>query len=411
MKYKSLVKLILIVTIAVLLGYTAINGLKIGEYRIIPVKHAINLGLDLQGGVYVLLEAKDKPGQKVTDEKMNGAVEVIRGRIDELGVTEPIIARQGERRIRVELPGVKDTEKAVRLIGQTASLKFIDPEGNVVLSGNDVVDARAVFDPENKPVVQLKLNKTGAEKFAKATQKFLGQPIAIYLDERLISAPTIKDVITGGEAVITGIPTIDKAAEIAMLIRAGALPVDLEKKEIRTVGPTLGMDSLQKSLQAAKYGIIVVLLFMIFYYRLPGLVADFALYIYVVLVLIIFASLGATLTLPGIAGLILSIGMAVDANIIIFERIKEELRIGKSLRSSIDSGFTRAFRTILDANITTLIAAGVLFYFGSGPIKGFAVTLSIGILTSMFTAVVITKYVLTLLIKSRLVSNPKLFGV
>jgi preprotein translocase subunit SecD len=411
MNYKSLVKLILIVAIAVLLGYTAINGLKISEYRIIPVKNAINLGLDLQGGVYVLLEAKDKPGQRVTDEKMDGAVEVIRGRIDELGVAEPIVVRQGERRIRVELPGVKDTEKALKLIGQTASLKFVDPEDNVVLSGNDVVDARAVFDPENKPVVQLKLNKTGAEKFAKATQKFLGQPIAIYLDERLISAPIIEDVITGGEAVITGIPTIDKAAEIAMLIRAGALPVDLEKKEIRTVGPTLGIDSLQKSLQAAKYGVIVVLLFMIFYYRLPGLVADFALYIYVVLVLIIFASLGATLTLPGIAGLILSIGMAVDANIIIFERIKEELRIGKSLRSSIDSGFARAFRTILDANITTLIAAGVLFYFGSGPIKGFAVTLSIGILTSMLTAVVITKYVLTLLIKSRLVSNPKLFGV
>lgn len=411
MHYKSLAKLAIILLLTIILIYTAANGIDFGPYRVLPIKEAINLGLDLQGGVYVLLEGIDKPGQKVTDERMDSAVEIIRGRIDELGVAEPIIARQGDRRIRVELPGVKDTEKALRILGQTASLRFIDPEGNIVITGDHVVDARAVLDPQNRPVVELRLNKTGAEKFGKATKTFLGQPLSIYLDDRLISAPEIQDVITTGEAVITGIPTTDKAAEIAMLIRAGALPVELEKKEVRAVGPTLGMDSLQKSLKAAKYGIIIVLLFMLLYYRLPGLVADFALFVYVTLVLVVLAGIGATLTLPGVAGLILSIGMAVDANIIIFERIKEELKVGKSLRTSIDSGFSRAFRTILDANITTLIAAAVLFYFGSGPIRGFAVTLSIGILTSMFTAIVITKYVLSLVVKSKLVSNPKMFGV
>jgi preprotein translocase subunit SecD len=407
---KSFAKILVVLLIGVLLGYVLINGAHVGEYVIKPVKNAINLGLDLKGGVYVLLEGKEKAGQPVTDEKMDGAVEVIRGRIDELGVAEPIITRQGEDRIRVELPGVQDTEKALDIIGQTASLRFIDPEGGVVLTGDDVKEARAVYGQGNEPMVQLQLNSEGAKKFEEATRKFIDQQIEIYLDERVISAPVVRDVIPNGEAVIEGMPSIDKAAELAMLIRAGALPVDLENVEVRSVGPTLGKDSLDKSIIAAKYGVAIVLLFMIAYYRIPGLVADFALAFYVMFIMLILASIGATLTLPGIAGIVLSIGMAVDANIIIFERIKEELKAGKTLRASIDSGFTQAFRAILDSNITTLIAAVVLFYFGSGPIRGFALTLSIGILTSMFTAIIITKFLLSNVAKSRLLTNKVFYG-
>jgi len=407
---KNILKLLIILTMIAALGYVSINGLKIGEYKVIPVKEGINLGLDLQGGVYVLLEAQENEGQTVTNEKMMGAVEVIRGRVDELGVAEPIIARQGEKRIRVELPGVKDTEKALSIIGQTASLRFVGPDKSVVLTGNDVKDARAIYGPNNEPMVSLKLNPEGKDKFAEATEKFLGQRIAIYLDERIISAPVVESVITAGEAVIEGLPNIDKAGELAMLIRAGALPVDLTIKEIRAVGPSLGADSLERSLNAGQIGLILVLLYMIAYYRLPGLIANFALILYIIIVLMIFVGLRATLTLPGVAGLILSIGMAVDANVIIFERIKEELKNGKTLRASIDSGFARAFRAILDANVTTLIAAGVLFYLGSGPIRGFAVTLSIGILVSMFTAIVVTKYMLKLLVNAKIATNIKLYG-
>ncbi|MDI3540801.1 MAG: preprotein translocase subunit SecD [Thermosediminibacterales bacterium] len=410
MNTKNILKLLIILTMIAALGYVSINGLKIGEYKVIPVKEGINLGLDLQGGVYVLLEAQENEGQTVTNEKMMGAVEVIRGRVDELGVAEPIIARQGEKRIRVELPGVKDTEKALSIIGQTASLRFIGPDKSVVLTGNDVKDARAIYGPNNEPMVSLKLNPEGKDKFAEATEKFLGQRIAIYLDERIISAPVVESVITAGEAVIEGLPNIDKAGELAMLIRAGALPVDLTIKEIRAVGPSLGADSLERSLNAGQIGLILVLLYMIAYYRLPGLIANFALILYIIIVLMIFVGLRATLTLPGVAGLILSIGMAVDANVIIFERIKEELKNGKTLRASIDSGFARAFRAILDANVTTLIAAGVLFYLGSGPIRGFAVTLSIGILVSMFTAIVVTKYMLKLLVNAKIATNIKLYG-
>lgn len=410
MNTKNILKLLIILTMIAALGYVSINGLKIGEYKVIPVKEGINLGLDLQGGVYVLLEAQENEGQTVTNEKMMGAVEVIRGRVDELGVAERIIARQGEKRIRVELPGVKDTEKALSIIGQTASLRFVGPDKSVVLTGNDVKDARAIYGPNNEPMVSLKLNPEGKDKFAEATEKFLGQRIAIYLDERIISAPVVESVITAGEAVIEGLPNIDKAGELAMLIRAGALPVDLTIKEIRAVGPSLGADSLERSLNAGQIGLILVLLYMIAYYRLPGLIANFALILYIIIVLMIFVGLRATLTLPGVAGLILSIGMAVDANVIIFERIKEELKNGKTLRASIDSGFARAFRAILDANVTTLIAAGVLFYLGSGPIRGFAVTLSIGILVSMFTAIVVTKYMLKLLVNAKIATNIKLYG-
>ncbi|HHX23286.1 MAG TPA: protein translocase subunit SecD [Thermoanaerobacterales bacterium] len=410
LRTKSLIKIAAIIIIAIALAYTTLYGFQIAGYKVIPIKKAINLGLDLQGGVSVLLEAKPKAGEQITDEKMNGAESVIRGRVDQLGVTEPIIARQGDSRILVELPGIQDSHRALEVIGKTASLQFISPDNEVILTGENVIDAKAVYGEQNEPMVSLKLDSSGSKKFEEATRKYLEQPIIIMLDEQVISAPQVQNVITGGEAVITNMYSIEQAAELAGLIRAGALPVDLEQRQIMTIGPTLGADSLSKSLNAGVIGIAAVLVFMLLYYRLPGLVADIALIIYIMLVLLIFASIGATLTLPGIAGFILSIGMAVDANVLIFERFKEELRMGKSLRAAADSGFHRALTTILDSNITTIIAAIVLLYFGTGPIKGFAVTLIIGIVTSMFTAITVTRVILVNLINTRVFTNKKLYG-
>jgi preprotein translocase subunit SecD len=235
--------------------------------------------------------------------------------------------------------------------------------------------------------------------------------IGIYLDKQPISLPTVQSVIPDGKGIITGSGSIEEAGDLATLIRAGALPVELETLSVTAVGPQLGANSFEQSIRAGQIGILLVLVFMLLFYRLPGLVSDIALVIYTLIVLTILASIKATLTLPGIAGIILSIGMAVDANVIIFERIKDELRLGKTLRAAIDSGFRRAFLTIFDSNITTLIAAVVLFYFGTGPIKGFAITLSIGILSSMFTAIVVTRYLLKLLVGSNLIKNLKLFGL
>jgi len=410
-KTKSLIKIAAIVIVAAILAYATLCGFQIAGYKIIPIKESIKLGLDLRGGVSVLLEAKPKPGEKVTDEKMTGAENVIRSRIDQLGVTEPVIVRQGNTRILVELPGVEDSQRALEIIGKTASLQFVGPDNEVILTGDNVKDAKAVYGQQNEPMVSLKFDSEGAKKFAKATEKYLKQPIAIVLDEQLISAPTVQDVITNGEAVITNIQSIENAAELAALIRAGALPVDLEQRQVMTVGPTLGADSLNKSLKAGLIGVVLVFLFMLFYYRIPGLVADFSLLVYIMLVLTIFSAIGATLTLPGIAGFILSIGMAVDANVLIFERMKEELRNGKTLRAAVDAGFHRALTTIIDSNITTIIAAIVLLYFGTGPIKGFAVTLIIGIVVSMFTAITVTRVILINLVNTRLFTNKKLFGV
>ncbi|TYP48712.1 protein translocase subunit SecD [Thermosediminibacter litoriperuensis] len=410
LRAKSLLKIAVILFIAVFLAYTLVFGIKIGPYQVAPVKKAIKLGLDLQGGIYVLLEAKPRPGQTITDEKMNAAKEVIARRVDQLGVAEPIVVRQGENRIRVELPGVKDSQKALEVIGKTASLQFIGPDQKVILTGDNVSDARAVYGNLNTPMVSLKLDSEGAKKFAEATQKFLDKPIAIVLDGEIISAPIVRSVITNGEAVIEGLSSIDEAAQLAALIRGGALPVDLEQREIRAVGPTLGADSLAKSLRAGMIGVVLVMAFMILYYRIPGLVADLALMFYIMLVLIVFITLDATLTLPGIAGFILSVGMAVDANVLIFERFKEELRSGKTLRAAMDAGFSRALTTIFDSNLTTIISALVLFYFGTGPIKGFAVTLIIGNIASLFTAIVVTRILLVNLINTRLFTNKKLFS-
>ncbi|MDD4503316.1 MAG: protein translocase subunit SecD [Clostridiaceae bacterium] len=417
MKSKSLIVFLAIVLLISFFAYAAVYGLNIGKYEILPVKNLIKLGLDLRGGATVLLQAKDNPNDPINDEKMARAVATIRERIDTLGVTEPVITRVGEDRIEVQLPEIQDPQRALEIIGQTAQLEFIEEETKqVILTGDDIKKAQADYAPSNDglgqaPAVSFELSTEGAKKFAEASKRNIGKIIGIYLDKKPISLPTVQSVIPDGKGVITGSATMEEAGDLATLIRAGALPVELETLSVTSVGPQLGANSFEQSIKAGQIGVLLVLIFMLLFYRLPGLVSDIALVLYIVIVLTVLASIKATLTLPGIAGIILSIGMAVDANVIIFERIKEELRLGKTLRAAIDSGFRRAFLTIFDSNITTLIGAVVLFYFGTGPIKGFAVTLSIGILSSMFTAIVITRYLLKLAVGSNLIKNLKLFGL
>lgn len=363
----------------------------------ILLRTPINLGLDLQGGVHVVLEAQDVNGE-FDQESIRRAQAVIERRINALGVSEPIVQPEGNRRIIVELPGIHDQEQAIETIGKTALLEFKDPNGNTVLTGALLQSATIGQDQFGRPAVNLEFNQEGAELFAFLTARYVGQVVTITLDNEVIQRVTVREPIPGGKAQITGLATYDEAREITVLLQSGSLPVPLEIMEIRNIGPSLGQDSISRSIKAGIFGIIFVVLYMMFYYKLPGFVADISLGIYVILTLAIFNLINATLTLPGIAGLILSVGMAVDANVLIFEQIKEELNRGKRLRPAIEAGFNRAFVTILDSNITTLISAGVLFYFGSSIVRGFAVTLSIGILVSMFTAIVVTRSILNAIV-------------
>lgn len=375
-----------------------------------PLANSIKKGLDLQGGTHVVLQAVDTPELKVDDDAVNRSVKVIERRVNELGLTEPVIQRQGKDRIIVELPGVKDPEKAIAMLGRTAMLQFKDESGKVVLTGSDLKDAKAQVSQGNQAVVGLEFNDEGGKKFADLTARNVGKKIAIELDGQVLTAPVVQEAITGGHAQISGSRNVEEAEHLAILLRSGSLPVKIEVMENRTVGPTLGQDSKDKSVKAFSIGIIGVFVFMLLFYRLAGVVADIALLLYVMLLLLVMRYLGATLTLPGIAGIILSVGMAVDANVLIFERFKEEVKRGKTLRSAMDSGFGRAIVTILDSNLTTIMAAAVLFYLGTGPIKGFAVTLALGTLLSMFTAVTVTKFLLRFLIYSNITNRPFLFG-
>ncbi len=424
MKAKSLIIFLMIVVIVAFASYSAINGISIGDLKIEPVKDKINLGLDLDGGVFVVLEAQtDATGDELS-RKMTEAKSIIDQRVNGLGVTEPTIVIEGEKRIRVELPGIKNTQEALDMIGKTAKLEFIDATGNVIVTGENIEKSEPIYqkDPstgKEEPVVSLEFDNEGTEKFKEATkristnQKREERIIYIVLDDEVISYPAVKygTVISDGKAIIEGGFTIEEASNLSTLIRAGALPVEMKEVQTSVIDATLGLLSLDKSIYAAMIGLLLIFAFMIIYYRIPGLVADIGLVIYILILLGIMISINATLTLPGIAGLILSIGMAVDANVVVFERIKEELRLGKTIRSSVDSGFKKALHTVLDANITTLIAGLVLFNFGTGPIKGFAVTLIIGIISSLFTAVFITKYILKLVIKMDLIKNTKMYGV
>jgi preprotein translocase subunit SecD len=391
--------------LVIVLAILAVSG-----FYMLPLALSIKQGLDLQGGTHVVLEASDTPEAVVNDDAMQRVVQIVERRINELGLTEPLVQRQGERRVIVELPGVKDPEKAIEMLGRTALMEFQDESGAVVLTGKDLKDAKAQIDQSNQKLVAIEFTDEGAKKFADLTARSVGKHIAILLDKQVLTNPVVQEVIPNGKAVISGNRTIEEAERLAILLRSGALPVKVDVLETRTVGPTLGEDSKAKSMQAFAIGVTAIVVFMLLFYRVSGFVANVALILYVMLLLASLKALNATLTLPGIAGIILSMGMAVDANVLIFERFKEEYRNGKTLRAAMDAGFSRAFATILDSNVTTLIAAAVLFFLGTGPIKGFAVTLGLGIILSMFTAITATRFILRLLIHANAIKNGKLYG-
>lgn len=416
MKSKSLIVFLAIVLLISFFAYIAVYGLNIGKYEILPVKKLIKLGLDLRGGATVLLQAKDNPNDPLNEEKMARAVATIRERIDALGVTEPVITRIGKDRIEVQLPEIQDPQRALDLIGQTAQLEFIEEETKqVILTGEDIKKAEVQYQQSatglgQEPVVAFQLSPEGSKKFAEATKRNIGKIIGIYLDKQPISLPTVQSEIPNGEGIITGSGSDEEAKDLATLIRAGALPVEMETLSVTAVGPQLGANSFERAIYSGQIGILLVFLFMIFYYRIPGVVASITLVLYMTLTVFALAAMKATLTLPGIAGLVLSVGMAVDANVVIYERIKDELEVGKTLRAAIESGFRRAFLTIFDANLTTIIACVILFYFGAGPIRGFAVTLMVGVVLSMFTAITITRVILRLLVSAGILKSMKYFG-
>jgi preprotein translocase subunit SecD len=387
-----------------------------------------------RGGTELTFKLDGQRAQRIMENAQEQALETIRNRVDQFGVAEPTIQRQGSRNIVVELPGIKDAARAIDLIGKTARLEFrlvdeqqsVDealrgkiPEGDellyerkvnkqtgevtrapyllrkqVLLTGDALTNAEVRFGSQfNEPYVSIEFDREGARRFERITSENVGKRLAIVLDDTIYSAPVIRERIAGGQAQITGSFTTEEARDLAIVLRAGALPAPVRIEYESIVGPSLGQDSIRQGLTAGLIGSLLVVLFMLIYYRLSGVVANVAL---VLNILILLAGLGyfhATLTLPGIAGIVLTMGMAVDANVLIFERIREEARLGKPPRASVDAGFTRAWSAILDGNVTTLIAAAMLFQFGTGPIKGFAVTLSLGLIANLFTAVFVCKFI------------------
>ncbi|MGC6367825.1 MAG: protein translocase subunit SecD [Candidatus Marinamargulisbacteria bacterium] len=412
-----------------------------------------NLGLDLRGGVSVVLEAKEVDGREITNDDILGVIDVIRGRINALGLTEPVIQRKGLTQVIVELPGISDIDRALSLIGETAQLTFHEAEwapqnlerlsqeekdillgknakilyleqglanGEMilrplilkkkVLQGNNLKEAFAGADNYGQPMVNIKFDSEGTELFFQATKNNVGRPLAILLDGALISAPNVNEPIAGGSAVISGSFTTQEVKDLVIKLRAGSLPVPVEILSNRLIGPTLGMDSITSGKRAGMIALIGVVIYMMVFFRTFGAMAVLALTYYGILTMGILKMMDATLTLPGIAGLILTLGMAVDANIIIFARIREEMDRGESVYSAVNEGFSKAFVAILDSNVTTLFAAMVLFWLGTGSIKGFALTLSIGVMVSMFSSLFVTKVLVELILRFKNLPKRVLIG-
>lgn len=379
------------------------------------------LGLDLIGGSRLVLEAQTTDTIKeITPTMMDSLLYAIEKRVNALGVAETIVQRSGDRRLIVEIPNISNPEQAKKILGETAELEFKkqDMSGNWIntgLSGNDLKKATVGSDPTTGEwMVMLEFNDKGTKKFAELTSQLVGKPMAIFFNKELQSAPYINEPIMGGKAQITGGQggfEFEAAKEMVDLLNAGALPIPAKIIEENTIGPTLGADSIQKSKIAGIIGIGLVMLFMFAYYHVPGLIADLALVLYGLFVFAIFKTILVTLTLAGIAGFILSIGMAVDANILIFERTKEELRRGRSLFAAINAGFDRAFTSIFDSNMTTIISCTILYYLGSSIVKGFALTLAIGVIISMFSAITVTKTLMHAIFDAGKFSSPLWFGV
>jgi preprotein translocase subunit SecD len=444
--------------------------LLLSALAVFPIEGRVKLGLDLKGGVHIVLQAKAASESDAvrdgTGDPIERLIAVLRNRIDQYGIVEPQIQREGVDRVAIDLPGVEDPEAAIDLIGRTAMLEFrqvtgtgpsMPPDverknyatdedyeaalgrwrglvasvdertkefearaasddsivlgkddrqalyilGQVYVTGGDLVGARITQDELARPAVSLEFNSAGATAFENATAENIDKQIAIVLDGNVISAPVVHARISGGNAIITGTFTREEAIRLAVMLNAGALPMNVEILENRSVGPTLGEDSIRSGLMSGFIGGVLVMLFMLVYYGMLGIAADIAMITSMLVLMAAMVLLKTTLTLPGIGGIVLTIGMAVDGNILIYERMKEESRSGKTIMAALDSGFRKALVVILDSNVTTLIAAGVLFYFGSGPVRGFSVTLSLGVLASMFGNIVVTRALLQIMLRGR----------
>ncbi len=413
----SLVLTVLCITLAALVAIFGVNALNIGG---VFEEDTISMGLDLVGGSSITFKAVPEEGTDIPmDEALDKAITILRNRLDNLNFNEATVAKVGTDKVRIEIPGINNPDEAVKTLGSTAKLTFEDSAGNVVIEGKDVVSAEAVYGAVSATsvgsewYVSLKFNDASQKAFADATERMAAQTngmnyISIKLDGVTKSSPSVTERINSTDCVINGDFTEAEAKELAALITSGQLPVAFEESELRSVGASLGSEALSTSLTAGLIGIVLVMIFMIIMYRLPGFVSCLSLVAYAAIFAVVLAISKINLSLPGIAGIILTIGMAVDSNVIIYERIKEELRLGKTLRSAVKSGFSRAFAAIFDANITTIIAAVVLWYFGTGSVQGFAKTLFIGVLISLFTALVVTRILMYAFVGMK--ASSKLFG-
>ncbi len=408
-KTKSIVLLVIVFVLTVALGVIGVTGMNLdarGLYKLkswLPTTNADNwpsslsLGLDLRGGVYVEYSAaRPENSDADFDSLMEGTISVIQNRLTDKGYSEATVQRIGTDGIRVEIPDTDDPKAVLDLIGTPAKLEFKDADGNLIMDGSMVQTAVGGYDSDQADyVISFKLTSEGATVFAQATAANIGKTISIYLDDELLMSPTVQSAITGGQGVINGMGSLERAQTMAAQIQSGALPLVLTQQKVDTVSATLGSDALSTTVTAAIIGILLVMVVMIVRYRLNGVIASWALCIYIILLFFLLAVIpGIQLTLPGLAGIVLGIGMAVDANVVIFERFNEELRAGRPLRAAVRAGFKNAMSAVLDANVTTLIAAIVLMFYGTGSIQGFAKTLLLGVITSMFTAVVVTRFLM-----------------
>jgi len=410
MRSKVTASLILVIVVVIVAGVINYEGLIAKNTKLVP-----KLGLDLSGGVRIVLEAQDTAGAKATNENIDSAVAVIDKRVNALGVSEATAVREGanSKRIIVELPGWEDPEKAKEIIGKTALLEFKTADGKVVVNGSNLKSAQLTFSQEQaslgEPQISFELDAAGTTAFAAATQANIGKVITIYLDSQVLMSPTVNSAITDGKGAISGGFTAEQASNYALLLRSGSLPVKLVAISEEVVGPSLGSAFKRSSVLAAMIAFLLVVIWMFIQYRYLGIVSGIALVIYADILMAAYLVLHATLSLPAIGGAILSIGMAVDANCIIFERIREELAMKKTVKGAIAAGFSKAFRAVFDSNLTVLVGTAFLFYFGTGTVRGFAVTLALGVLASMFTAVFASHTLVDLLLTPAIARNSRKF--
>ncbi|MDR3595757.1 protein translocase subunit SecD [Clostridium sp.] len=408
-KGKSSIVFIILVAVIAFLAFAGFKGFVIGGWQVKSFDKVITRGLDLQGGVSVLMEIQQ---DTVTKEELESAKEHISLRVNKLGVAETVVTTEGQKRIRVDIPGMTNSKEIVDSLKQSGNLVFKGPNGDEILTGQDVKKATAELNQQGGGYeIGLELNDEGTKKFADATGKYIGQNIGIYLDDEQISNPRVQVQITDGRASITGNYTLDEAKTQAGLINSGALPLPVKEVSVSNVGAELGATAFPNSIKAGIIGVGLIFLFMLINYRREGLMADIALTLYIVLTLLVFIEVGVTLTLPGIAAFLLTIGVAVDANILMFERTKEELKKGYSVKAAVKKGEENALSSIVDSNMTTLLAALILYTIGSGTVKGFAITLMIGIVISLFTGLVVTKILVKLAVDMGFINKASHFGV